>query len=141
MLLLEDSPPFLLTHNPADACLYASWRGPHTGEVTRQHYAQILQHARATQSTKLLNDALLDENGWNEIIGWLAEEYFLQLAKVGIQAIAWVLPSNPQAFCDTYQVLKRLQQPLVDTFTDAEAAYRWLHCPVVAGPIAPAKRA
>lgn len=71
MLLFVDSPPFLLTHNPADACMYASWRGPHTGEATRRDYEQLLRYVRVTQSAKLLHDALLDKNGsrkWST--GW-----------------------------------------------------------------------
>jgi hypothetical protein len=132
VLLLEESPHFTLGHEPATACLYASWQGRHTSEPTRADYQLILRQVRATHSTRLLNDCLLDEDGWRELINWLAEDYFKHLAKAGIRAVAWVLPKNPQAFCATYQVLTRVQQPLIDTFADPEAAYRWLHGSAVA---------
>lgn len=127
MLLLKSTPSFSLAYEQKNACLYATWLGHHRGELTRANYIFLLQQVRATQRTKLLNDSTADENGWREVIGWLANHLFKELATEGIQAIAWVLPLNREAFYDTFQVIHRLEQPLVDTFTDAEAAYHWLH--------------
>lgn len=126
MLLLEKSPHFSLSYDQKARCLYACWQGHHTGELTRANYEAVLRQVRATQSTQLLNDGTLDENGWSELTEWLADFLFKELAQAGIQAIAWVLPYNPDAFYDTFQVLHRLEQPLVDTFADVEAAYYWL---------------
>lgn len=92
----------------------------------RAQYRLIHGHAQETKSTKMLNDGLLDEDGWSHVANWLADEGFRQLANVGVQAVAWVLPRHPAAFHDTMQVLARLRRPLVDTFTDAQAAYDWL---------------
>lgn len=127
MLLLEDGPHFSLSHDPVEACLYAHWWGPHNSRLTRLYYELILGHVRATQSKKLLNDGLSDKDGWHGLVDWLTNEYFIHLANEGIQAVAWVLPKNQQAFWDTFQVVKNLRQPAVDTFTDVEAAYYWLH--------------
>jgi hypothetical protein len=127
MTLLEDAPDFTLWHDASCACLYATWRGYHPARLTQAHYTLIRQQRQRTQSTKLLNDSLLDEDGWAALTRWLADEYFQALAAEGLQALAWVLPRQPAALYDTAWVVARLQQPLADTFTDAQAAYDWLH--------------
>lgn len=117
----------MLWHDPTGGCLYATWQGKHPSWSTQVQYLLIQQHLRATGSTKLLNDSLLDEDGWSEAAGWVAEHGFRYLAEAGLQAVAWVLPRQPAAFYDTARVLAQLHQPLVDTFTEAQAAYDWLH--------------
>lgn len=127
MMLLEDFPDFQLWHDATCACLYVTWWGKHSSSLTRAQYSLIRWHLQATRSTKLLNDALLDEDGWAQVTCWLADEGLRRLADDGLQIIAWVLPRHPAAFYDTARVLARVQQPLVNTFTDAQAAYDWLH--------------
>lgn len=127
MTLLEDFPDFNLWHDASCFCLYATWRGKHSSAQTREQYNLIREHLLSTRSTKLLNDGLQDEDGWHTAACWLADEGLRRLAEDGMQIIAWVLPQHPGAFFDTAQVLARAQQPLVDTFTDAQAAYDWLH--------------
>lgn len=128
LTILVESPHFDLVHDASCSCLYATWYSYDEASARQATYELILQQVRATQSTKLLNDGLLDEHGWGQLLHWLAKDHFRQLAQVGLQVVAWVLPRNSQAFYDTFQVLKRLQRPLVDTFSEAEAAYHWLHC-------------
>jgi hypothetical protein len=89
-------------------------------------YGLVLWHLQATNSRKLLNDSLLDEDGWQQAADWLATQGFEQLASAGLQVVAWVLPRNLGAFYDTSRVLAILKRPLVETFTDAQAAYDWL---------------
>lgn len=127
MILLENSPNFVLWQDATCACLYATWSGKHSSSETRVQYNLIRQHLRQTKSTKLLNDSVHDEDGWSQVTDWLADEGFGQLADEGLQVVAWVLPRQPAALYDTARVLARLRQPLVDTFTDAQAAYDWLH--------------
>ncbi len=127
MTLLENFSDFTLWHDPACACLYASWQGVHAPSRTQAQYTLIREHVRDTVSHKLLNDGLLDEDGWAQAAGWVANQGFQSLAEAGVQAVAWVLPRHPAAFYDTARVLAQLRQPLVDTFTDAQAAYDWLH--------------
>ncbi|RZL15659.1 MAG: hypothetical protein EOO62_03405 [Hymenobacter sp.] len=127
MQLLEDFPHFSLWHDPSCDCLYASWWGEHTGIVTRVQYDLIRWHLRVTSSTKLLNDSLLDQNGWSQVTCWLANDGLRLLARDGLQIIAWVLPQHAGAFFDTARVLAQAKEPLIDTFTDAQAAYDWLH--------------
>ena len=127
MTLLEDTPDFTLWHDPTCASLYATWRGYHSSHLTQARYHVIRQHLQVTQSSKLLHDSLLDEDGWETITRWLADDYFRVLATEGLQALAWVLPRDPTALYDTARVVTRLRQPLVDTFTDVQAAYDWLH--------------
>ncbi|NML66929.1 hypothetical protein HHL22_17120 [Hymenobacter sp. RP-2-7] len=90
-------------------------------------YSLINWHLQATSSHKLLNDSLLDEDGWQEAADWLADECFTHLADAGLQVVAWVMPRHPVAFYDTSRVLASLTQLRVDTFGDAQAAYDWLH--------------
>lgn len=89
-------------------------------------YGLILWYLQVANSTKLLNDSLLDEDGWQEAAEWVSNECFKQLASSGLQVVAWVLPRHLAAFHDTSRVLASLQQLLVDNFTDAQAAYDWL---------------
>lgn len=127
MQLLEDFPHFTLWHDPACACLYATWWGKHPSAVTRAQYDLIRGHMRVTGSTKLLNDSLLDQDGWSQAACWLADEGLQRLALDGLQIIAWVLPQHAGAFFDTARVLAQAKQPIIDAFTDAQAAYDWLH--------------
>lgn len=127
MTLLEDFPDFTLWHDATCACLYATWQGAHAPGRTQAQYTLLREHVLATGSRKLLNDGLLDENGWEQVADWIAAQGFRHLAAAGVQAVAWVLPRHPAAFFDTARVLTQVRQPLVDTFTDAQAAYDWLH--------------
>lgn len=127
MTLLEDFSDFTLWHDITCACLYATWQGAHAPGRTKAQYTLIREHAQCTGSRKLLNDGLLDEDGWEQVADWIAAHSFRSLDAVGVQAVAWVLPRHPAAFFDTARVLAQVRQPLVDTFTDAQAAYDWLH--------------
>ena len=127
MTLLEDFPDFTLWHDSPCACLYATWQGVHAPGRTKAQYTLIREHVQDTGSSKLLNDGLLDEDGWAQVADWVATHGFRRLAEAGVQAVAWVLPRHPAAFYDTARVLAQVRQPLVDTFTDAQAAYDWLH--------------
>lgn len=127
MTLLEDTPTFTLWHDASCACLYATWHGKHTSSLTRGQYDLIRWHVRVTSSTKLLNDSLLDEDGWSNLTQWLAKDAFRLLAQDGVQLVGWVLPRHLGALYDTARVLAQLTQPLVDTFIDVQAAYDWLH--------------
>ncbi|RZJ94746.1 MAG: hypothetical protein EOO60_02315 [Hymenobacter sp.] len=127
MLLLEDFPTFTLWHDPTCACLYATWLGRQTNTLARTQYMLIQWHLSATQSTKLLNDSSQDEDGWDQVTDWIANTCFSNLAASGLQVVAWVLPHHPGALFDTARVLTQLKQPIVDTFTDAQGAYDWLH--------------
>jgi hypothetical protein len=127
MTTLVETPHFSLVHDSNCACLYATWQGHHDGPSTQANYELILQFMQLTSSTKLLNDGLLDQNGWQQVTTWLARDCFQQLVAQGLIAVAWVLPRDPEAYCDTQGILALLEQPLVGLFADSEAAYNWLH--------------
>lgn len=127
MTLLEDFPDFSLWHDPSCACLYATWRGIHGSRRTQAQYTLLREYVLDTGSTKLLNDSLLDEDGWSQLTQWIAKQGFSQLAAAGLQVVAWVLPRQPTAFYDTARTLSQVRGLLIDTFTDAQAAYDWLH--------------
>ncbi|MBJ6141758.1 hypothetical protein [Hymenobacter sp. BT559] len=82
---------------------------------------------QATHSKRLLNDTLLDQDGWQELTNWIAQDCFLLLAQQGLAMAAWVLPRNREALYAARKVLDKITEPLVETFDDAEAAYVWLH--------------
>jgi hypothetical protein len=126
MNTLVETPQFDLLHDPAYACLYATWRGPHSLPRTQANYELILGGVQATHSQKLLNDTLLDHDGWQELTNWIAQDCFPHLAKQGVLTVAWVLPRNGKALYAARKVLDKLTEPLVETFGDAEAAYTWL---------------
>lgn len=126
MVTLLESPSFALTHDPQYACLYATWQGHHNIPRTQAQYTLILQFVQSTHSKKLLNDTLLDQDGWMELTNWIAEDCFRHLTEQGLATVAWVLPRNPEALYAARKVLDKLEAPLVATFEDAEAAYKWL---------------
>lgn len=126
VLLLQTEDGFTLLHDPLHNLLYASWVGQKDAEVMRQNYTQILQQARRLKCLKLLNDSTEDQDGWSELTSWLANRCFPELAQSGIQAVAWVLPTDAQAYRHTQQVLALVKVPLVDVFHDVEAAHEWL---------------
>ncbi|RZJ94929.1 MAG: hypothetical protein EOO60_01870 [Hymenobacter sp.] len=127
MTILLELPYFALAYDPDCACLYATWQGHHNAPSTQASYDLIFWFVRSTGSTKLLNDGLLDQNGWREATNWLAQDCFERLYVEGLTAIAWVLPRDVEASHDTHQLLALLEQPLVATFQDTEAACTWLN--------------
>ncbi|WP_213019301.1 hypothetical protein [Hymenobacter sp. BT559] len=82
---------------------------------------------QTTHSKRLLNDTLLDQDGWQELTNWIAQDCFQHLAEQGLTLAAWVLPRNREALYAARKVLDNIMEPLVETFDDAEAAYAWLH--------------
>ena len=126
MKTLTDKPGLTIIHDPDHHWLHVIWRGSHNEAEGRAECLLILEKIRQTSCTKILNDASLDLDGWNELIRWIAKEFLLLLAEAGVTAIAWVLPHNLRARIDTNNVMDRQTRPLVDTFTDIEEAYAWL---------------
>lgn len=92
----------------------------------RQNYTEILQQVHQLKCLKLLNDSSEDQDGWSELTTWLANSCFPELSQSGIQAVAWVLPKDVQAYRHTQQVLALTKVPLVDVFQDVDAAHEWL---------------
>lgn len=127
MTTLVESPQFDLLHDPGCDCLYATWRGPHSPTRTQANYQLILGSMQTTHSKRLLNDTLLDQDGWQELTNWIAQDCFRHLAEQGLTMAAWVLPRNREALYAARKVLDKITEPLVETFDDAEAAYTWLH--------------
>ncbi|RZJ94014.1 MAG: hypothetical protein EOO60_03960 [Hymenobacter sp.] len=123
---LLNTPTLLLFHDPECACLYATWYPTPSPQATLANYQAILAQVRQTRSQRLLNDCLLDENGWQEAAHWIEDNCFKQLAQAGLRTVAWVLPRQEEAMRDTQVLLQHTDGLLVDTFLDAESAYTWL---------------
>lgn len=124
--LLLNTPTLLLLYDPACACLYATWYPVPAPQAALANYQNILTQVRQTHSKKLLNDCLLDQNGWHEAVRWITDTCFEQLAEAGLRTVAWVLPQQEEAMRDTHLLLQHTDSLLVDTFIDAESAYTWL---------------
>jgi len=77
--------------------------------------------------TKILNDGSLDLDGWGPAVKWAQQEFFPRLVAAGVVAWAWVLPQDLRAHIDVNKVLEASPQLLLDTFSEVEAACRWLH--------------
>ncbi len=131
MKTLLETPDFSVVHDAPNQWLYLTWRGAHSPASTRHRCDQILAYARQTGSPLLLNDSSQDLDGWGGLTDWIALDFLEELAASGVRAVAWVLPANLRARTDSEIVLLRrhlagLDQPLVDTFGDLEAAHTWL---------------
>ncbi|RZK33629.1 MAG: hypothetical protein EOO61_14985 [Hymenobacter sp.] len=126
VLLLQTEDGFSLFHDPLHNWLHARWVGRKNAEVMRQNYTEILQQVHQLKCLKLLNDSSEDQDGWSELTTWLANNCFPELSQSGIQAVAWVLPKDVQAYRHTQQVLALTKVPLVDVFQDVDAAHEWL---------------
>jgi hypothetical protein len=119
-------PGFTITHDTTHNWLYLTWQGVHSEAESRACCLLILDQVHLTGSTKILNDASLDQDGWGKLVCWIADDFFRALADSGVAAIAWVVPHDLKARIDTEKVLRQYQQPTIDAFTDTEAAYAWL---------------
>lgn len=131
MQTLFDAPDFSISYDEANGWLYVTWAGKHPGMSSEARCNLILTTVRQTKCVKILNDSGRDLDSWSEVIQWLTHKFFRQLAQEGVLVVAWVLPRNLRALADTDQVVNGLNRlkttlPVVDTFTDVEAAYAWL---------------
>ncbi|MBT9391968.1 hypothetical protein KLP40_02225 [Hymenobacter sp. NST-14] len=126
MKTLTDTPGLTIIHDTRNHWLHLTWRGAHNEAESKAACLLILQKIRQTGTTKILNDATLDLDGWSELTRWLVQDYFRALAAAGVRALAWVVPHNLSARIDTDRVMARQTHLVADTFTDAEEAYSWL---------------
>ena len=131
MHVLFDVPDFIISYDASHNWLYTVWRGTRPTSQTRDYCARVAAHAQLTGSNKVLNDSVLDLDGWGELTKWIAQDFFHTLFCSGVAAVAWVLPHDLRARTYTNEVIARLSQlrgdwPVVDTFADMEAAYAWL---------------
>lgn len=131
MQLLYHTSTLSLTHDEANNWLYSQWTGVIPPAIARAECEVMLATVRRLKCPKLLNDSRADQDGWEAVSSWVAECFIEQLAREGIVAIAWVLPTHAYALCITHKVLNKLasseqQKPLVDVFLDTESAYSWL---------------
>lgn len=136
---LLDTPSFTIEYDPALRCLCTTWRGTHDPVATLMRCNQLLDYARHTQARWVLNDSSQSLDGWQEVAQWLGLNYFPRLADAGIRAVAWVNARDWPARAHMAQMLHLVEQPLLDTFDDVEAAYGWLQTlPTPAGASPPA---
>ncbi|OWP65090.1 hypothetical protein CDA63_01675 [Hymenobacter amundsenii] len=126
MKTLLTTPGLTMAHDAENGWLHLIWRGMHSEEESQACFLRILDQVCLTQVSRILNDATQDEDGWTELTRWMNRDFLHNLADVGIVAMAWVLPDNLQARTDVHRMLAPLDCPMVDTFSDPEAAYRWL---------------
>jgi hypothetical protein len=117
----------VLHHDPARACLYASWQKRRLRPDSPLTFQHILLGVQQTQSTKLLNDWTLAADGWQLASTWLTQGYFEELAQAGVRTIAWVLPDSTPTLHHIREQLQAVTPVLVDTFLEAVVAYEWLH--------------
>lgn len=120
------APGFTVLHDPALACLHVLWQGPHSAAAIRTYCAQVLEQVARTRSIRILNDGLLDLNGWQAAVQWVRQQQLPQLAVHGVVAIAWVLPQDIRAQTHVRQAMAGVTHPLMDTFRDVESAHTWL---------------
>lgn len=126
MQVVVDSPAFSISHDATLRCLHVTWRGPHSASFIRAYCTEVLVQVGRTASTRILNDGLLDLDGWQQAVQWIRQVTFPQLAAQGVVAIAWVLPHDLRAQTHVQQAIAHLPRPLMDTFRDVESAYAWL---------------
>ena len=126
MQTLSERPGFTILYDPDHRWLYVTWQGQRSNQSARACCRELLTQVRATGTARILNDGSLDLDGWSDLVEWLGEDFFNQLADAGVVAIAWVLPRNLRALTDAHKVMTLVTRPLVNTFTDMEGAHSWL---------------
>ena len=126
MKVLSENADFTLAHDLQNDWLFIRWRGMQQRKSIVAGCKMILAHIKCTGSIKILNDSTQDEDGWGQLVEWLSADFFRQLADNGVQAVAWVLPTNLRARMDVQKVVDTIERPLTDVFTDTESAYSWL---------------
>lgn len=126
MHTLIEMPDLTIVHDPALHWLYLTWRGRHSEQESKECCLLVLRQVRLTRSTKILNDATHDLDGWSQLTQWISQEFMQHLANSGVVAIGWVVPRDLRARLDVEKVLSHQSRPLTDAFTDIEAAHTWL---------------
>ncbi|WP_210521291.1 hypothetical protein [Hymenobacter terricola] len=133
---LLNTPSLVVAHDPAMHCLYVTWSGRHDPEQTVANCDLLLHYLQSTHATCILNDSTQSLDGWHEISGWLSLDFFPRLAENGLLAVAWVNARDWPTRTVTDQMLRAVSHPLIDTFSDVEAAASWLRTLPAAKPVA-----
>lgn len=123
---LVNTPGFSIAHDREQRCLYVTWEGKHDPVSSKENCALILQYVLQTHTPYILNDSRLVLDGWNEVTGWLGDEFFPALADEGVKAVAWVKAKDWPARLIIEEALRHTKRPLIDTFEDTYVAYEWL---------------
>jgi len=127
MQTLVDQPGFTIHQDPTTRWLHVTWQGHHTAPVLKHCFELLLGQVQRLGSAKILNDCSQDLDGWGQAVRWAQQEFFPRLVAAGVVAWAWVIPQDLRAHIDVNKVLEVSPQLLLDTFSDVEAACRWLH--------------
>lgn len=126
---LYDSPGFTLIQDSANKWLHLEWRGMHNPASIKYCCEVVLRHTRATQYTRLLNNASEIQDGWGEIIVWIEQYFFRRLAAEGVEYVALVNAMDWTARQCMGPLLRHIQQPYVRmfAFNEVDQARHWLH--------------
>jgi hypothetical protein len=74
--ILQATPGLTIEHDAPLHWLCLTWRGLHSSLAAQHYCAKVLAQVRATGSTKILNDATEDCDGWQEGVPWLTTDFF-----------------------------------------------------------------
>lgn len=131
--LLQDTPDCTIQHDTEHNWLVVTWVGIQSVPTAQARCVEITAYARATGSTKMLNDGSDDGAGWLALAPWVARVFLPRLATQGVAAVAWVSPHNLRAQVCMHEVLAARTYPDVAAFRELEEAYAWL-CKVTPYP-------
>jgi hypothetical protein len=126
MRLLAQTPCLRVQYDDQQQWLYAQWYGELHETVVKEGCALLLEHQRAQQTSKLLNDNSLIKRPWAEGISWGAREWLPAMAKAGLHYLAWVYSPHLLSRMVFDQSQLDVVFPMAAAFDDVAQAVEWL---------------
>jgi hypothetical protein len=123
--LLVNQPELVISYDAANEWLYADWRGDHDGESSQAGCLLLLEALRRRPASKLLNDNSNITRQTMQLSEW-SLWWTQEMARAGMQYIAWVFPRSFDHRPGTEQIVKFIRQPVIASFDDLASAYCWL---------------
>ncbi|TGD81544.1 hypothetical protein [Hymenobacter wooponensis] len=126
MRLLAQTSCLRIQYDDQHQWLYAQWYGALNEAVAKEGCALLLEHQRAQQTSKLLNDNILITRPWAEGISWGAREWLPAMAKAGLRYLAWVYSPHLLSRLVFDQSQLDVVFPIATAFDDVAQAVEWL---------------
>lgn len=126
LLTLLDEPHLTISYDKDNQWLYTDWTGVQDLRTLTRGSEQILLHLQGEHCRKILNDNSHVSSINLQGRRWVEQSFLQQLAKAGLEYMAWVYSPDFDSRFSTDLTLLRISRPVVVGFDDLVAAYTWL---------------
>ncbi|QNE42355.1 hypothetical protein F1C16_22300 (plasmid) [Hymenobacter sp. NBH84] len=106
--------------------LSVEWRGHQEPGTIQADCELILHYLMEHDGHKLLCDGSDARDGWDGIERWVGQQYFPRLAQAGVQAVAWINPTDLVSKAEILTIVRYATTPYVSVFDCGAQACDWL---------------